>query len=112
VEAVHELESAGEIARFAERVELEPGLAASLDEADAAYRVARRQEGGGCDPCATVGVAGQADPLAVKCLHARLAAHLAGVPDPIGACVAAAVADRYVTCDGDVRCLPCDDAGC
>jgi hypothetical protein len=31
-----------------------------------------------------VGTAGQSDPLAVKCLHARVAAVLAGIADPIG----------------------------
>jgi hypothetical protein len=44
---------------------------------------------GGPDPCADVGTAGQADPLAVKCLHARLAATLAGTGDPVGAAVLA-----------------------
>ena len=49
-------------------------------------------------------MAGQRDPLAVKCLHARLAAHLAGIADPIGAGVAEAV-------DGILR-EPCVDTRC
>lgn len=82
--AVHDLESAGEHRGWAERAAADPGLAARLLIADAAYREARRSEGGGVDPCASVGVAGQADPLAVKCLHARVAAALAGIADPVG----------------------------
>jgi hypothetical protein len=84
VAAVHDLESSGEHRRWAERAAAEPGLAQALRVADAAYREARLSEGGGTDPCAAVGVAGQTDPLAVKCLHARVAAALAGIGDPIG----------------------------
>jgi uncharacterized protein len=104
VAAVHDLESSGESARFADRVASERDLAASLAAGDAAYRVARSEEGGGSDPCATVGVAGQADPLAVKCLHARLAAHLAGVPDPIGESVAGLVSAVLASDCRDERC--------
>jgi hypothetical protein len=111
VVAVHDLESAGASARFADRVAREPGFAASVAEGDAAYRAARRREGGGSDPCATVGVAGQADPLAVKCLHARLAAHLAGVPDPIGASVAGLLSATIGSECRDERCHPRAAAG-
>jgi hypothetical protein len=41
-------------------------------------------------------VAGQADPLAVKCLHARVAAALAGIADPVGEGVLKQLADRNV----------------
>ena len=34
--------------------------------------------------CVSVGIAGQRDPLGVKCLHAHLALALVGVDDPIG----------------------------
>ena len=104
VAAVHDLESVGESARFADRVRSEPEFAAAVVEADAAYRAARRSEGRGSDPCEGVGVAGQADPLAVKCLHARLAAHLAGVCDPIGALVAERVSDVAAADCRDERC--------
>jgi len=87
VTAVHALESAGEHRVWAQRAASDSGLASRLRLADAAYRAARRSEGGGTDPCETVGVAGQADPLAVKCLHARVAAALAGIGDPIGEAV-------------------------
>jgi hypothetical protein len=106
VEAVHDLESAGQGARFAKRVAQDPGLAAALVEADTRYREARRLEGGGTDPCESVGTAGQSDALAVKCLHARLAARLAGVSDPIGEEIVSLLGDVYIgTCD-DERCRP------
>ena len=105
VEAVHALESAGEHRLWTDRATAEPGLAARLEAADLAYRSARRDEGGGVDPCATVGVAGQADPLAVKCLHARLAAALAGIADPVGEGVLARLA-----VDGGPT--DCSDAAC
>jgi uncharacterized protein len=112
VEAVGELESAGEGARLAQRAASDAEFAAALTAADAAYRDARRAEGGGADPCEGVGVAGQLDPLAVKCLHARLAAHLAGVPDPIGEEVAGAVRGRLSGACGDARCHARAAAGC
>ena len=77
-------ESAGEAARWSARAAEDSSLIVSLLAADAVYRAARAIEGGGEDPCDGVGVAGQADPLAVKCLHARVAAAAAGLPDPIG----------------------------
>lgn len=104
VEAVHELESAGEGARFAARVAGSPALAEAVRAADAAYRVGRTAEGGGADPCAGVGVAGQSDPLAMKCLHARLAAHLSGIADPIGDAVASVLSETTVGPCADVRC--------
>lgn len=45
----------------------------------------RAEEAGGVDPCFTVGLAGQRDPLGVKCLHAHVALALVGVDDPVGA---------------------------
>jgi len=77
-------ESAGEAASWSARAAVDTSLIVSLLAADAVYRAARAIEGGGVDPCDGVGVAGQADPLAVKCLHARVAAAAAGLPDPIG----------------------------
>ena len=93
VDAVHDLESAGVGRMLAERILADPALAAQVAAADSAYRAARANEGEGADPCAGVGVAGQRDPLAVKCLHARLAAFLCGIPDPIGADVRERLAD-------------------
>lgn len=92
VSAVSELEAAGWASRWTARIAAEEDLASAVLAGDAAYREARRAEGGGSDPCAGVGVAGQADPLAVKCLHARVAAALAGIPDPVGAAVVEAIA--------------------
>jgi hypothetical protein len=84
VAAIHALESGGENRAWARRAGEDPALAAGMRRADASYRAARRAEGGGIDPCAETGVAGQADPLAVKCLHARVAAAVAGTGDPVG----------------------------
>jgi hypothetical protein len=112
VEAVGVLESAGEGARSARRIARSARLALAAAAADVAYREARRSEGGGVDPCAGVGVAGQRDPLTVKCLHARLAAHLAGIADPVGAEVAAALAGAVDTGCVDSRCRASDASGC
>lgn len=112
VEAVGALESAGRGAAFAARAQADPSFAAELASANSAYVAARTVEGSGADPCAGVGVAGQRDPLAVKCLHARLAAHLAGVPDPIGAVLAAELADLPETPCRDIRCRAGVGPGC
>jgi hypothetical protein len=82
--AVSDLESAGGCASWAGRVAREGTLTAAVMTADAEYRRRRTALAGGSDPCGEVGTAGQADPLAVKCLHARLAATLAGTGDPVG----------------------------
>jgi hypothetical protein len=89
-EKVAALESAGEAARWARRATEDPQLAAELRAADAAVREARAAESGGEDACASVGLAGQRDPLGVKCLHAHVAAALAGIADPVGAGVLSA----------------------
>lgn len=86
-EAVSALESSGEIERWRQRVAENEELRARLLEADARYRAARAGEAGGVDPLPEVGIAGQRDPLALKCLHARVAAAVAGIGDPIGEAV-------------------------
>lgn len=106
-EAVHSLESQGTHHTLAERAASDPAFADAVLAADAAYRAARAAEGGGVDPCGAVGTAGQADPLNVKCLHARLAALLAGLPEPVGAEVRDRLARDGVALDcTDVRCAP------
>jgi len=82
-EALHALESAGAHRALASLAVEDPAFAARVLAADVSYRAARAAEGGGTDPCPQVGTAGQADALAVKCLHARLAALLAGIDDPL-----------------------------
>ncbi len=77
-------ESAGATAQWALRAAQDPELAEGLRSADAALRRLRTMESGGDDPCTDVGIAGQRDPLGVKCLHAHLALALIGVGDPIG----------------------------
>jgi hypothetical protein len=111
VEAVAALESTGEGAAFAARAASDASFAAALIVSDAAYRAERLAVGDGHDPCGVVGVAGQRDPLAVKCLHARLAAHLAGIADPIGAEVAETVGRTLREPCVDTRCAPPVTAG-
>ena len=107
IEAVHALESRGAHRALAERAADDATFALGILAADASYRAARAAEGGGADPCGDVGTAGQADPLAVKCLHARLAALLAGVRDPVGEQVVELLARDGVPLDcEDARCAP------
>jgi len=84
VAAVAALESKGEAERWAARLADDPALAARMRAADVAYREARVAESAGDDTCAAVGIAGQRDPLATKCLHAHVAAALSGIDDPVG----------------------------
>lgn len=81
---VSALESAGELDVWRQRIASEDALARRMLAADAEYRNARAAEGGGSDPVPGVGIAGMRDPLAVKCLHAHVAAVLAGIDDPVG----------------------------
>lgn len=78
------LESAGGADEWVDRFAADDALASRALLADAAYRAARLEEGGGEDPCADVGVAGLRDPLKTKCLHAHVAAFVAGIDDPVG----------------------------
>ena len=77
-------ESAGAAASWAQRAATDAQLAAALIAADGAVRAARARESGGEDACAEVGIAGQRDPLGVKCVHAHVALALVGIDDPIG----------------------------
>ena len=106
---VSDRESAGAAARWSAQLRSEPLLAKRALAADAEYRVLRASLAVGEDPCPAVGMAGQADPLAVKCLHARVAAALCGIEDPVGIGVLCELEDGGVapTCD-EPRCA---DAG-
>lgn len=84
VERLGERESAGETARWAQFAREDAMLAGRLADVDAAVREARSAESGGIDACSDVGIAGQRDPLGVKCLHAHVALALVGMDDPIG----------------------------
>lgn len=83
-EQVARFESDGETTRFAARAASEDGLAEALRRTDHEVRRLRKLESGGDDACASVGLAGQRDPLGVKCLHAHVALALLGIDDPIG----------------------------
>jgi hypothetical protein len=78
------LETAGAAAGWAARAVTDPQLAEKLVATDIAVRVARAIESDGEDACASVGLAGQKDPLGVKCLHAHVALAIVGIEDPIG----------------------------
>ena len=109
-ERVGALESSGEIARWSLRAANDGELAAALSRTDVAVRDARAAESGGADACAHVGIAGQRDPLGVKCLHAHVALELAGISDRIGSEVLGSIGDA---CD-DGRCASletCDTSG-
>lgn len=84
LEAVGRVESAGGVVEWEARLRTEPLLAERARTAAASYRVARAFESGGEDRCGDVGIGGVADPARVKCLHARAAAWLAGMGDPVG----------------------------
>ncbi|MDP2232087.1 MAG: DUF501 domain-containing protein [Actinomycetota bacterium] len=78
------LESSGVVGEWRARLAAEPELAHQMDLAEAQYRERRAVAAGGVDPCAAVGIAGQRDSSATKCIHAHVAAALAGIDDPIG----------------------------
>jgi len=84
VAAVGRLESDGLMEVLRAQLASDESLTARLLDADESYRKARAREGGGVDVQPNVGIAGQRDPCAVKCLHAHTAALLAGIADPLG----------------------------
>ena len=83
-EGVGMRESAGDTDAWAVRVAQDVALAEALGCADRELRDRRARESEGADPCSGVGLAGQRDPLGVKCLHAHVALALAGIADPVG----------------------------
>jgi hypothetical protein len=99
-EHLHAEESVGAAAGWAARALADSDLAEALRRTDAAVRKARAHECGGTDPCWSVGLAGQREPLGTKCLHAHVALALIGIADPIGA---AELSKVDHTC-GDARC--------
>ena len=105
------LESAGEAARINAAMRQDPVLAAGVHAAAQELAAARARESGGLDACAGLGTAGTRMGAKVKCLHAHVAARLAGVEDPVGARIIAlgpaACADgrcrRFETSSEEVR---------
>lgn len=100
VAAVSAIESGGGCESWRSALAADPALAGRLRDADAEYRIERAREGDGVDPTPGCGIGGERDPLGVKCLHAHMAAHLAGIADPVGESLAMGL-DRE-----------CDDARC
>lgn len=84
IERISTLESEGAAAHFAALAQEDEGLAEAIRDTDARVREARRVESGGVDSCPGVGIAGQKDPMGVKCLHAHAALELVRLGDPIG----------------------------
>lgn len=97
---VADVESAGGCARWRSQLDVDAALVDRLRRADARYREMRAAECGGEDPSSAVGIGGERDILGVKCLHAHVAAFLAGIDDPIG--------ERLI---GDLE-RECDDGRC
>ncbi|MCL4078402.1 DUF501 domain-containing protein [Coriobacteriia bacterium Es71-Z0120] len=100
VEAASAAESEGELARFDARASTDAAFAARMREAHEEVVSRRAAAARGSDPCGGVGAAGQRDPLATKCLHARIATALAGIGDPVGE----AMIERVGAACGDARC--------
>lgn len=84
VERAYDAESAGRLEDYRNRAIADERFAASLKGLDDYVRAMRAREGNGVDVCESVGLAGQANPTAIKCLHAHLGYALAGAPDVIG----------------------------
>ena len=83
------MESAGEAARMNALMADDPEFAARVHAASDALAAARERESVGVDACAGLGTAGTRLGARVKCLHAHVAARLAGIDDPIGTSVIA-----------------------
>lgn len=84
VASVGMAESGGAVGAWTSRLASDASICRRLRRADECYRARRASAGDGADPCASVGIAGQRDLTATKCLHAHVAAALAGIDDPIG----------------------------
>jgi hypothetical protein len=93
-------ESSGAAAERAERARRDAAHRERIADADRALRASRARESAEGDACPDVGIAGQRDPLAGKCLHARVALALVGIDDPLGR---ALLDDVGEACD-DRRC--------
>lgn len=106
------LESSGVAAQWRTRLAKEPELRARMHAADAEYRAHRADAAGGHDPCAAVGIAGQRDSSATKCIHAHVAAALAGIDDPIGTDVVAGADPLWCPDEVCLTRMAADTEGC
>lgn len=88
VKQIARLESSGAISEYARQLAQSEEAAQAQRALDASVRAARLAECRACsqeeDACASVGLAGQRDPLGVKCLHIHAAYALLGFNDEIG----------------------------
>ena len=93
-------ESEGALAALNARLTGDTALRAQLLALDVRFRAGRAAEATTCGqdsalfPGSGTGVAGQADPRVVKCLHAHVACELAGLDDPLGAGVIASCEEQ------------------
>jgi uncharacterized protein len=103
---VSTIESEGGVAYWAARLAADRELFDRLLRADEQYRARRAAlVPAGPDPFGQVGIAGQRDPAATKCLHAHVATALAGIDDPVGAELLAALGHECP--DGRCASLTC-----
>lgn len=103
---VSAIESEGGVSYWAARLVADRGLSERLLRADEQYRARRAAlVTAGSDPCAQVGIAGQRDPAATKCLHAHVATALARIDDPVGGELLAALGRECP--DGQCASLTC-----
>ena len=106
---LHELETAGIQARWSELALVDEGLAEKFRRAAAEYRRVRAESvADGVDPCAG-GIAGERDPLRVKCLHARVAAAMGGIDDPVGRALLPEIEGAMARCDRACCVTPGDE---
>lgn len=88
VSQVSALESEGAVALYAHILEVDEVLQGRLLAANEEFKKKRLAEcveaGQESDVCVNQNLAGQADPLKPKCLHAHVAYRLAGLDDPLG----------------------------
>lgn len=109
ISQISALESEGAVALYSDILEADEVLKDQLLAANQEFKKNRLQEcldaGQEGDVCASVNLAGQADPLKPKCLHAHVAHKLAGLDDPLGAIALNELGSRVLgACEKDPFC--------
>jgi hypothetical protein len=100
--SIARVEDKGACEQWTEELKKRSKSAQQLHDIDARLRQLRAAEAtDGIDHCAKTGLAGSADPLKVKCIHAHVAYFLTGLNDPIGKQY---LSEHSRTC-ADRRCL-------
>jgi hypothetical protein len=114
IEEASRLESDGEVSAWAVRLAEDAVLAERMRAAEREYVALRdaaaRSRTDGSGAADLRGFAGQRSVLATKCVHAHVAARLAGIDDPVGEAVLARTGSECA----DTRCssfTPLEDGG-